>query len=153
MEIGRGLNPNPHRAGTYKTSANHKTPTQDPSPDAILPFLKYSWDLLHLFRAMLQTRSDCSYYAALNKATAAQIKKKEVFCFKLHYICQDLYRQFFSFQSRGLLTNVKIEIIGSWIWKFVNSDGEVIKGVLLSALSTFPPIKPRIQRTGLTGWF
>jgi hypothetical protein len=27
----------------------------------------------------------------------------------------------------------------------VNSEGEVIKRVLLSALSTFPPIKPRIQ--------
>jgi hypothetical protein len=35
----------------------------------------------------------------------------------------------------------------------VNSEGEVIKRVLLSAVSTFPLIKPRIQPNRVTGWF
>ncbi len=35
----------------------------------------------------------------------------------------------------------------------MNSEGEVIKRALLSAVSPFPLIKPRVQLNRVTGWF
>jgi hypothetical protein len=60
------------------------------------------------------------------------------------HVVGDQSRQFFSFESRRILTNVKIQDNWKLDLKVSEFRGRVIKRVLLSAVSPFPLIKPRV---------